>query len=539
MGILQMSVQSGLLIAAILLIRAVALYRLPKTSFLVLWGVVLARMLLPVSIPSRWSVYSLFGRAVHTSAPAGKAVIVLRDVTQVQGQLGNTAEHAAGFPVSPLLAVWLGGMAVLVLVFTGFFLKNYRKFRFSIPVEPNLIIEEWASGHRPLRILRSDRVTTPVTLGILRPRVILPKEMDTGDRRLMRFVLTHEYIHIRRLDALWKLLAVCAVCVHWFNPLAWIMLFFLNRDLEISCDEVVLRQLGGNERAAYAQSLLDVAGRGREVSLVQSCFSRNAAEETKERIVAIMKYKKASVLSMILAAVTIVGLSTAFAASASEQPSQTADVQTAPDGNGEWMMDYNFADRTNVEIDGLFFSVEEISCVEGVAAEHAEINGHMAIYTNNGGTWKVKGGQFVRLTFQLDSVDNEDESWRLYLGYVKDGVYEGTIASGDSVSPAMTLDLYVPEDGKYNFFCANISADAVQIKSCSISVLDSGDSNSADVLDGDGGAAQYSEVTKCVHPITGDVSWMKIDLNTGTVLTSYDEGQTWQISENLHAFEIE
>lgn len=108
MGILQMSVQAGLLIAAILLIRAVALYRLPKTSFLVLWGVVLARMLLPVSISSRWSVYSLFGRAVHTSTPAGRAVIVLRDAAQVQGQLGNTAEHAAGFPVSPLLAVWLG-----------------------------------------------------------------------------------------------------------------------------------------------------------------------------------------------------------------------------------------------------------------------------------------------------------------------------------------------------------------------------------------------------------------------------------------------
>lgn len=532
MGILQMSVQAGLLIAAILLIRAVALYRLPKTSFLVLWGVVLARMLLPVSISSRWSVYSLFGRVVHTSAPAGRAVIVLRDAAQVQGQLGNTAEHAAGFPVSPLLAVWLGGMAVLVLVFTVSFLKNYRKFRFSIPVEPNLVIEEWASGHRPLRILRSDRVTTPVTLGILRPRVILPKGMDTGDRRLMRYVLTHEYIHIRRLDALWKLLAVCAVCVHWFNPLAWVMLFFLNRDLEISCDEVVLRQLGGNERAAYAQSLLDVAGRGREVSLIHSCFSRNATEETKERIIAIMKYKKASVLSMILAAVTIVGLTTAFAASASEQPSQTAE--TAPDGNGEWMMDYNFADRTGAEVNGLPFSAEEISCVEGVAAEHTEINGHMAVYTNNGGTWNVKGGQFVRLTFRLDSVDNEDESWRMYLGYVKDGVYEGAIASGDSVSPAMTLDVYVPEDGEYNFFCANISADALRIKSCSISVLDSGDSSSAD-----GGAAQYSEVTKRVHPITGDVSWMKIDLNTGAVLTSHDEGQTWQISENLRAFEME
>ena len=154
--------------------------------------------------------------------------------------------------------------------------------------------------------------------------------MDLDNEQLVRYILVHEYVHIRRFDTLWKLLALCAVCVHWFNPLVWVMLVLLNRDLELSCDEMVLRHFGGTERASYAHSLIDMAERGRPFSFMHSYFSKNAAEE---RIIAIMKYKKTSLLAVVLALVLTLGMATGFTTGAVAKESDSALPSGQPPGS--------------------------------------------------------------------------------------------------------------------------------------------------------------------------------------------------------------
>jgi len=93
--------------------------------------------------------------------------------------------------------------------------------------------------------MQSDRITTPVAVGIIKPWIILPKFMDLNDTQLLRYVFTHEYYHIRRFDALWKMIFVFALCIHWFNPMVWVMFILACRDIELTCDEMVIRHFGG------------------------------------------------------------------------------------------------------------------------------------------------------------------------------------------------------------------------------------------------------------------------------------------------------
>ena len=342
MDIVQMSVQAGVLIAAIVIVRAITLYRLPKASFLALWGIVAARLLIPFSLTSRWSVYNLFaGLWGHedTTVPTGSYVTVWGGLARVPASpeaAGGPAEAALSIP--PLTALWMVGAVVLVVVFAVLLAKNYRALRAAVPVEDHAVITKWREEYRllrPLAIVRSDKVSSPASIGILRPRIIFPQGMDLDNEQMVRYILVHEYVHIRRFDTLWKLLALCAACVHWFNPLVWVMLVLLNRDLELSCDEMVLRHFGGTERASYAHSLIDMAERGRPFSFMHSYFSKNAAEE---RIIAIMKYKKTSLLAVVLALVLTLGMATGFTTGAVAKESDSAlpsGQPTASEGSNQ------------------------------------------------------------------------------------------------------------------------------------------------------------------------------------------------------------
>lgn len=329
MDLVQMSVQAGVLIAAIVIVRAVTLYRLPKASFLALWGIVIARLLIPFSLTSKWSIYNLFGGLLkHEDAPASAEGFAA--AWRGQGLLSSetvTGPAAAMPAISPLTTLWIGGVAVLAAVFAVLLVRNYRALRTAVPMEDHAVITKWREEYRllrPLAVVRSDKVDSPASIGILRPRIIFPQKMDLDNKRQTCYILVHEYFHIRRFDTLWKLLALCAVCIHWFNPMVWVMLVLLNRDLELSCDEMVLRHFGGTERASYAHSLIDMAERGSSFSFVPSYFSKNAAEE---RIIAIMKYKKTSLLAIAVALALTLCMAAGFTTGAVAK-----DNESLPDG---------------------------------------------------------------------------------------------------------------------------------------------------------------------------------------------------------------
>lgn len=325
MKLLQMSLAGGVMILVITVIRALAIERLPKKTFLALWAAALARLLAPVSLSSALSIYSLLARRVPaaaewTAVPALPDLPVAAETAAAAAAQQTASAPAAQPPVWTI--VWAVGVAVCAVVFAVAYGRCCREFRASFPVE-NDVIRRWLQSHplrRTIAIRQSGRISSPLTFGVLRPVILVPKKTDWTDETALRYVLEHEFVHIQRFDVLSKLLLIAAVCVHWFNPLVWVMYVLANRDLELSCDETVLRRFGGDVRAAYARVLIRMeAARGGFAPLCNH-FGKNAIEE---RITAIMKTKRITIVSLGLAALLVAGTVTVFATSAKSGTSGT------------------------------------------------------------------------------------------------------------------------------------------------------------------------------------------------------------------------
>ncbi len=322
MSLVQMTLSGGVFILFIVVVRALALHRLPKGAFLALWEMAALRLLLPFTIPLP---FSLFAPAKHLPvvgeylAPGGAAV----PGTPAMGMPSGIQAPAGTASRSILPVVWLVGAALMAAYFTVFYVRARRRFRCSSP-DNAPAVRRWLTGqrsHRPLEVRQSASVSSPLTYGVLRPVILLPEDMERGDEAALTYILTHEYIHIRRFDSVAKLVFAAVLCVHWFNPLAWVMYILANRDLELSCDERVMDTLGGREKASYALTLINMEETRSRCFSLYNHFSKLAIEE---RIESIMKYKKASVLALALAVALVASATTAFAASAA--PSSREDL---------------------------------------------------------------------------------------------------------------------------------------------------------------------------------------------------------------------
>lgn len=327
MTLLQMSLSGGVMILAAALVRAFALHRLPKRFFILLWTLALARLLVPFSLPTACSVYSLMGNTAPMSTAIAETVPIPRTpILHEGGAVPNPAVFAgsaAAMRADPWTLLWLAGMLGCGLFFAVTYVKCRRKFREALPVHDEFI-EGWLTRHplcRPVSVRQSDRIAAPLTYGILRPVILLPKSAGSADTETLRYVLAHEWVHIRRFDGLLKLALTAALCVHWFNPLVWAMVLFANRDIELACDEAVLKLLGGEAKAGYALALLRMEERKSGLSMAGSHFSRNSLEE---RIKAMLNRKKTSLAALLVAMVLVGGTSALFATSAK------AENQDAP-----------------------------------------------------------------------------------------------------------------------------------------------------------------------------------------------------------------
>ena len=317
MSLLQMSFAGAVMILAIIVIRALAITFLPKKTFLALWGIAVVRLLLPFSLPSVFSVYSLIGNHIPMTAPAKvqQAFEVLPpeisgQMATMPGGISNTAS-----PISVWTIIWGIGALVCALVFAIAYWKCRQEFQTSLPVD-NDFIKGWLSSHqlkREISIRQSSRFSVPLTYGVLRPVILTPTSTDWENTKALQYVFAHEYVHIRRFDSITKLVLITGLCVHWFNPLVWAMYVLANRDIELSCDEAVVRLFGENTKAAYARSLISMEETRSGLTPLCNNFNKNAIEE---RITAIMKMKKTSVFSLVLALFLVFGVTTAFATSA-------------------------------------------------------------------------------------------------------------------------------------------------------------------------------------------------------------------------------
>lgn len=334
MSLLQMSFLGTVIILLIVVLRAVLINRLPKKTFLILWWIALIRLLVPFSIKSVTSIYSLLQSIYSDINPVRTA-----QTTTFLPIHGNMPEIANGLSeamvqrtesISILSVIWLAGLLLCFGFFAVSYIKCYREFRFSLPVE-NDILEAWKEKHplkRSLSIRQTETIAAPLSYGVIRPVILMPKNTEWKNIYQLRYVLEHEYVHIRRLDMLTKLIMIAAVCIHWFNPLVWVMYILFNRDLELSCDETVVRRFGMDIKSVYATALISMEEKKSGLTPLCNSFSKNAIEE---RIRAIMKIKKTSKFAVMLSAVLVIGVTGGFATSASSLEKNTETAQE----NGE------------------------------------------------------------------------------------------------------------------------------------------------------------------------------------------------------------
>ncbi len=443
MSLIQMSFSGAVMILVIFAVRTAAINGLPKKLFILLWELVLLRLLVPFSIPSVISVYTFLERGLDAGNSPAQALQVpaayLIPQAAVEGTGGSSGaqllqESVPGTPEAPVwLILWLVGASACAIFFLVSYLRCYREFRTSLPVHSEMAVR-WLKRHplrRTVRVRQSDRISAPLTYGVLKPVILLPKEMDLTESRQLEYILLHEYIHIRRLDSVRKMVMVSALCVHWFNPFVWLMYILFNRDMELACDESVVRKSGTTSRRDYAKTLISMEEKKSMALPLCNSFSQNAV---RERITAIMKTKKVTigigiVCVLILAVVIILFATSADGGQETAGPEETELAGDAAEGSGE-----------------------EADTVDGNAGQDAEQGDETA--SDDTVSMDAATGRYRESTTVLQcTVEGEPEEMpaTLYVGdrfsmYIPDEGWQ--IYDQNPVEPEKMSAVYLPGEGQ-------------------------------------------------------------------------------------------
>ncbi len=316
--IINMSISASWLILAVLILRLV-LKKAPKWVNVLLWGIVAIRLICPITIESPISLIpNTIGNgelvsnwmddyiddidihhpdSVYYDAAIGAGREPISDgeggyyVVTKHDQLGEpaTIENT----VMPVLSVvWASGMVVFALYTFISYFRLRRKLDTAVLCRDN--------------IYQSENVSSPFVLGIIKPKIYLPFKMDSQD---LEHVVAHEQAHIRRKDHWWKPLGFLLLTIHWFNPLMWLAYVLLCRDIELACDEKVIKELGNEQRADYTQALVACSVNRRMIAACPLAFGEVGV---KERVKSVMNYKKPAFWVIILAVIACVGVAVCF-----------------------------------------------------------------------------------------------------------------------------------------------------------------------------------------------------------------------------------
>ena len=316
--LMHMSISGGILIILIMALRMLAVKRLPKKVFVLLWEIAALRLLIPFDLPFQ------YGIASPVTEKAERAVL-------------DMSRPASG-NIDWRMALWILGIAILLFIFGIRYYRESQRLANALPVSKDAdeILRMLVKIPERVKICVSDRTSTPLTVGMVQPRIILPKQLR-ADRIDLKYVLAHEMVHIRRADNVLKMIMLMAACIHWFNPLAWMMYLFFDRDIELSCDERVLEIYGEKQKKKYAETLLDLAETQYQWSLFLNGFGKSAIQE---RIVAIMNFKKISIAGIVCAVLMTGTAMTVFASGSAAVPEKSS-------GAGAGMVEIEQGDSTD------------------------------------------------------------------------------------------------------------------------------------------------------------------------------------------------
>lgn len=341
-GTLNLAVAASWLIVVILLLRPLLKKFAPRWVLCALWAVVAVRLVCPVMLHSDLSVYRLAGDAVNANGQVTYfedtgfcGDVSYRPATLLPGVSTPTVtpstvddsapEVSADAVVQPstpsrsvdmnLLSIaWAVGIYIIVMAALAGYLSLRSAVAASIPLEGNVYL--------------CDNIKSPFILGVFRPRIYLTSGMDEAARDC---VLRHERAHLRRWDHVWKPLGFVLLAVYWYNPLVWLAYILFCRDMELACDERVIRDMAAEERAVYSQALLDCSQGRRWVAACPLAFGEVGV---KTRVKAVLWYKKPGFWVSVAAVLVCIAVAVCFL--------------TNPKGAGNEEPDLSLANYKNV-----------------------------------------------------------------------------------------------------------------------------------------------------------------------------------------------
>ena len=340
---------TGSVIICIVLLARLFLRRAPKMFSYVLWSVVLFRLLCPVSVSSVISVLSFTKAAEPVSRSAVTVMeyssldipgfpVLIEGAEESNAAAPPRAEEAPAAPEIPAedplipevpapvypqtpaesgpdavqyaVMIWLVGLGVMLVYNVYSCIRLFRQIESAVPLRRELYL--------------ADHISTAFVLGIFEPKIYLPSYLTPEERG---YIIAHERCHIKRMDHVFRLLAYLALCLHWFNPLVWLAFVLSGKDMEMSCDEAVIRMYGPRIRAEYAQSLLRLATGRRSFALTPLAFGEG---DTKERVINMSKWKKPKLWATLIALVVCMGVLVACATNPAMEAEPTEKPTDAP-----------------------------------------------------------------------------------------------------------------------------------------------------------------------------------------------------------------
>ena len=299
--IINMSISASWLVLAVLILRFV-LKKAPKWINVLLWGIVAIRLICPFSfesplslIPSAETIPLNIGMDSTPTINSGISAInnaVNPIISQSNTPMAGASVNLLQITIGIYEYIWIFGMIALALYTAISYWRLRRKVDTAVRYKDN--------------IFQSENVSFPFVLGIIKPRIYLPFKMNG---QYLEYVVAHEQAHICRKDHWWKPLGFLLLMIHWFNPLMWLAYVLLCRDIELACDEKVIKELGNEQRGDYTQALVACSVNRRMIAACPLTFGEVGV---KERVKSVMNYKKPALWVIIIAVIVCVGVAVCF-----------------------------------------------------------------------------------------------------------------------------------------------------------------------------------------------------------------------------------
>ena len=299
--IINMSISASWLVLAVLILRFV-LKKAPKWINVLLWGIVAIRLICPFSfestlslIPSAETIPLNIGMDTTPTINSGISAInnaVNPIISQSNTPMAGASVNLLQITIGIYEYIWIFGMIALALYTAISYWRLCRKVDTAVRYKDN--------------IFQSENVSFPFVLGIIKPRIYLPFKMNG---QYLEHVVAHEQAHVCRKDHWWKPLGFLLLMIHWFNPLMWLAYVLLCRDIELACDEKVIKELGNEQRGDYTQALVACSVNRRMIAACPLAFGEVSV---KERVKSVMNYKKPAFWVIIISVIVCVGVAVCF-----------------------------------------------------------------------------------------------------------------------------------------------------------------------------------------------------------------------------------